>query len=531
MTATPGVIDARPGGWDRGGMTTQTSAAVPAASSPRDLDALARRDLDALARPDLDALAPPDPASGHPAAHWAPFPVVLIGTFMVVLDFFIVNVALPSMQTSLHASTGALEWVVAGYGLSSAVALVTAGRLGDRYGRRRMFSLGLALFTLSSAVCGLAHGAEPLIVGRIAQGFAAALLMPNVLSLLSVLYDGADRARALAAYGMVMGLAAAGGQLLGGVLIEWDPAGLSWRGCFLINLPVGVIGLALAPRLIPESRAAGARRPDLVGTGLLTAGLTAIVLPLVQGRALGWPAWTWAALAAAPPLLAGFLAHQRRLTARRAAGLAATDPLLELGLFRNRSFSAGLAVQLAFWCGQASFFVVLALYLQQGRGLDALHAGLVFTILAVAYLAASLAAPALSVRHGRRVLGAGALVLVAGHGLLLAAVAAVGTGGSVLELAPGLVLVGAGMGLGIAPLAGIALSSVRPEVAGAAAGALATMQNVGNALGVAVIGVVYFGRLSSGAAPAFEWSAGALAALLLAVAALSRLLPAPEAPR
>ena len=438
---------------------------------------------------------------------------------MVVLDFFIVNVALPSIQSGLDASSSAIEWIAAGYGLTCAVFLITGGRLGDKLGRRRTFSLGLALFTASSAACGLAPSASMLVAGRLVQGVAGALLMPNVMSIISVVYTGADRVKALSAYGMVMGLAAVGGQLIGGVLVQANPAGLGWRSCFLINVPIGLVALSLAPQLVPESRDPRARRLDLVGTVLVTAGLTAIVLPLVDGRQHGWPAWTWISLAFAPLILVAFVAQQRRLARRGGA------PLIDLTLFRERTFSAGLLAQLVFWSGQASFFLVLALYLQQGRGMTPLHAGLVFTILAVAYLAASLGAPALATRHGRKVLAAGAVTLASGHVLLLLAVAHVGVGGSIAILVPGLILIGAGMGLGITPLATIILSGMRPEQAGAASGALTTVQNVGNALGVAVIGVIFFGALGGGAAHAFELSLAVLAAILLAVAALTRLLP------
>jgi Na+/melibiose symporter-like transporter len=290
---------------------------------------------------------------------------------------------------------------------------------------------------------------------------------------------------------------------------------------FLINVPVGVAALLLSPRLIPESRARSAPRLDAPGTVLVTAALTAVLLPLVEGRQHGWPAWTWIALGAAPLLLAAFVVHQRRLS--RAGG----SPLLDAALFRDRSFSGGLLAQLGFWCGQASFFVVLALYLQQGRGLHPLPAGLVFTLLAVAYLLASMVAPSLAMRHGRRVIAAGALVLASGHLLLMAAVADVGVGGSVAALVPGLLLVGAGMGLVLAPLATTILHSLDPERAGAASGMLTTMQNVGNALGVAITGVIFFGALHAGYAHAFELAAGELAATLLVVAALTRLLPRP----
>ncbi len=247
------------------------------------------------------------------------------------------------------------------------------------------------------------------------------------------------------------------------------------------------------------------------------------MLPLVEGRQHGWPAWTLIALGSAPLLLLCFAWHQRRLAQRGG------DPLLAPAMFRQRAFTAGLLTQLAFWCGQASFFLVLALYLQQGRGLSALDAGLVFTIMAVAYVATSAQAPALVVRYGRRLLGVGALVLAAGHGLLLAAVADIGVSGSIVELVPGLVLIGAGMGLLLVPLTTTILAAVDTEHAGGASGAVTTVQNVGGALGVAITGVIFFGALHGGYAHALELSLIELAALLLGVAALTRLLPAPAA--
>jgi EmrB/QacA subfamily drug resistance transporter len=453
------------------------------------------------------------------AGRWAPLPVVLAGTFMVVLDFFIVNVALPSMQSDLHASDGAIEWVVAGYALTSAVLLITAGRLGDQFGRRKVFSAGLALFTLASLECGVAGSAELLVAARLLQGAAAAILMPNVLSIIGVAYTGADRARALTVYGLVMGLAAVGGQLIGGVLVQADIAGLGWRTCFLINVPIGLAALVLAPRAVPESRNEHASRLDLTGTLLVTAGLTAVVLPLVEGRQHGWPAWTWISLGVAPLILGAFVIHQRRLTHRGGT------PMLDTTLFAQRSFSAGLLTQFAFWGGQASFFLVLALYLQAGRGLSAMTAGLVFTVLAASYLAASMVSEGLLARFGPRVLAGGALTLATGHALLLGAVAEIGVGGSLAPLVPGLLVIGAGMGLVIAPLTTTILSGVEPQRAGAASGMLATTQNVGNALGVAVTGVIFFGALHGGYDHALQLSLAQLAVLLLAAAALARLLP------
>jgi EmrB/QacA subfamily drug resistance transporter len=456
------------------------------------------------------------------AGGWLALPVLMAGTFLLVLDFFIVNVTIPALQRSLGASTSAIEWVVAGYGLTFAIFLVTAGRLGDRIGRRRAFSVGLALFVLASASCGLAPDARVLVGARLAQGAGAALVSANVLSILGVLYTGLRRVRAITVYGMVMGLSAAGGQLVGGLLIHADVAGAGWRSVFLINVPVGVVALMLAPRLVPESRAERASSIDVVGMVLATLGLTGLMLPLVDGRQQGWPAWTWASLAAGPVLLCGLAVHQRWLAGR--GGAALLDPaLLRIGALRS-----GLVTQLSFWCGQAALFLVLALYLQDGRGLDPLGAGLVFTILAAGYLVASLRAPALALRFGRNLITTGALVLAAGDGLLLLAVAHQGNGGSVALLAPGLVLAGAGQGLCITPLTATVLSFTDRQRAGTVSGVLSTMQQVGNALGVTITGFVFFGSLDGGYAGAFERALLQLGCLALAVAALSRFLPRPR---
>ena len=454
------------------------------------------------------------------APHWLALPVLVTGVCLIVLDFFIVNVALPSMQRDLHASTSALEWVVAGYALTSAVFLLGAGRLGDRIGRRRMFAAGVGVFTLASAVCGLAPTAEILVVARLAQGIGGAMITPSVLALIGVMYDGAARARAVGVYATAMGFAAASGQLLGGVLLHADVAGLGWRTVFLINVPVGAATLAVVGRVVPESRAPHVARLDVVSLVVATLAMTALVLPLVDGREAGWPWWTWTSLAAVPVLSADFVWRQRVLLAR------GEMPLLDPTLFRMRSFSAGLVTQFAFWAGQASYFLVLALYLQLGRGMSALDSGLVFTVLAVAYLVASMRAPALVARFGRGVIVGGALVLAAGHVASLIAVGQIGVHGQVVVLVPGLLLTGAGMGLCLAPISATVLSTVDPQRAGAVAGAMSTTQQVGNAVGVAVIGVVFFGAVHGGYAHAFEVSTAALAALLVGVAATARRIPA-----
>lgn len=457
------------------------------------------------------------------AQHWKALPVLMAGTFVIVLDFFIVNVALPAIQRDLHTSSAGLEWVVASYGLAFASVILAAGRLGDQIGRRRLFTIGLGLFTLASLACGLAPDTAALIVARTVQGVAAGVISPSVLSMIGVLFPGQERARAIGVYAIVMGLGSAGGQLLGGALVQANIASLTWRAVFLVNIPVGVWGLWAVRRRIPETKSPAPRPNDYVGTLVATAGLVALVLPLIDGRQQGWPMWTWLSLAGGVALMAGFAVHQMRLERRGAS------PPLDPALFRTRTFSAGLATQLIVWCGQASYFLVLALYLQDGRGLNPLEAGGVFTILAGAYLIASLRAPRLVVVHGRTVVAAGACCLVAGHALMLAVVADIGVRGSVAMLAPALVLVGAGQGLTLTPLTSIVMMSSDPTRAGAVSGMLSTMQQFGNSLGVAITGAVFFAALPGrGVGHAFEMSLLELVAMLAGALLLTRLLPNPR---
>jgi EmrB/QacA subfamily drug resistance transporter len=450
---------------------------------------------------------------------WGPLLVVLIGTFMVFLDFFIVNVALPSIQHDLRAGTAAIQLVVAGYGLTLAACMITGGRLGDLYGRRRMFATGLALFTVASAACGLAPSATFLVIARVLQGGAAAMMAPQVLAIVGTVYAGERRARAFATYGMVMGLAGVLGQLLGGLLIKADIGGSSWRGIFLINLPVGVAGLILTWRVVPESR--GERSGlDLTGTALAVTGLAATILPLVEGQQYGWPLWTWLSLGAAAVLLGTFTAQQAR---RRRIGRA---PLVDLALFRNRAFAVGSLAALTYTLVPPSFFFVLALYLQDGRRLSALLSGVVFIPLGAGFVAAMLLTQAMTARLGRQILALGALVTAVGSVLLALTAGAASAG----ELLPGLAIAGFGMGMVLVPLAATVLRDVEPRQAASGAGLLATFQQVGGALGVAVVGAVFFHALHPGSFPhAFAVSMAVLAALTGITAVLVQLLPRHDA--
>ncbi|HEV2637633.1 MAG TPA: MFS transporter [Actinocrinis sp.] len=450
--------------------------------------------------------------------------VLLAGIFIAILDFFIVNVALPATQHDLHTGSATVQWIVAGYGIALAAGLVTGGRIGDLVGRKRVYLLGLALFTLASAACGLAPDAAALIAARLAQGLSAALLMPQVLALINVAFTGAHRVRAYTGYGLALGLAAVFGQLIGGALIQANVAGLGWRSIYWINVPIGLVTLLLAVRAVPVPERHPRVRLDLAGAGLLSAALVALILPLVDGRQAGWPVWTWCSLAAVPVLLAVFFGYQRRLAAHGGA------PLLDPALFGDRAFSAGLSVALVYSQAMASYFFVLALYLQSGRGMTPLSSGVLFTGVGGAYLATSLVSGRWAARLGRQVLALGTCVQGAGYAVLSVSVHWFGHGHSVLCLLPAMIVIGGGMGLTLAPMSGTVLAGVEPRNAAAAAGLLATMQQVGGALGVAVVGMVFFALVGTAPTPAtFDRGFGGvldvLAGICLATAGLVQLLP------
>ncbi|WP_205718268.1 MFS transporter [Actinomadura sp. WMMA1423] len=451
----------------------------------------------------------PREAAPPPAASFGALLVLLTGVFITTLDFFIVNVAIPDIQTDLRAGATAIQWVVAGFGLALGSGLITGGRLGDLAGRRRMYALGLAVFTAASLACGLAPSPGTLIAARVVQGVAAALLMPQVLGIINGVFTGEARARAFTAYGLALGLGGVFGQLIGGALIQADLFGTGWRSIFLINVPVGLVTLALIRRTVPSQPRTAGTRLDVTGTVLVTLGLIALVLPLIEGRRLGWPAWTWASLAASAVLLAAFTLSQRRSSA----------PLVAPALFREPAFRVGSALALVYTLAMASFFLYLALYLQQGRGLSALESGLLFVALGAGYFAASTRATAVAARLGRQALALGAAVQAAGCVLLLDAI-----GHPIAWLIPGLALVGAGMGFVLAPLSALVLSGVTDRNAASAAGVLSTAQQVGNALGVALVGIVFYGAPGE-VADAFRASLFPVMAFCGVTAALAQLLP------
>ncbi|HEX6019466.1 MAG TPA: MFS transporter [Burkholderiaceae bacterium] len=451
--------------------------------------------------------------------------VILAGAFMVVLDFFIVLVALPSIALDLAATPGQLQLIVAGYGIANAAGLIAGGKLGDLFGRRRMFFAGMALFGATSVACGLATSGLVLVLARFAQGATGALLQPQVLALLGLNFPGDKRARAFAAYAMAMGLAGVAGQLFGGALIEADVGGLGWRSCFFVNAPVALGAIALGMKVLDrETPIAGTRALDVWGMLLSAAALTCLIVPLSYGREALSMSANAALLLGAAALAIAFAWSQRRRAAR---GLAVMVPPSVVG---THGFGLGLVTVGVFYGGVASFYFVLGLHLQSTLGLSALQSGGVFAILGAAFFVASMASAALARKLGQPPVEVGALMLVAGHGLqaLLALV-----GGGIVPLALALLIEGAGIGLVMAPLVSLALSRLPSQHAGIAAGIVSTIQGTGNALGVAVVGLAYLaGRWPpAGAGPArFAEALLLLVLLALGVWRLARRLRAQGEP-
>ncbi|RFU87121.1 MFS transporter [Streptomyces triticagri] len=474
----------------------------------------------------MSATTTTPPPGGTAAAapyprRWAAAAVMMVAALMDLLDVTIVNVAIPSIGRDLGASETALQWLVSAYLLGFAATLIVAGHLGDRYGRKVLFLIGTAGFGLASLACGVAQSPGQLIAARAVQGVAAALLMPQVLGSFRTLFHGKERGAAFGMYGAVAGFASAIGLLLGGVLTDADLFGLGWRSVFLVNVPVAMATFAAALVVVPATRERGAGRPDVIGSLVLAGSLVAIVLPLVQGHANGWPVWGWLCLAAGVLGLAGlglFEAHRRG---------ARTVPLLPARAFRLPAFSVGVLVQLLFSVGMQGFFLVFAIWLQGGQGYTPMQAGVLTVAFSVGGFLTAPIADVLAVRFGRLVLVAGSLMMAGGFGWVWSAVdaaAEVHTGA--WSLAPGLLIAGAGLGFLVVPLVNVVLSAVPADIAGGASGIFSTAQQFGGALGAAVIGTVFFEHapdgLTDALGAAMPWVIAGFAVCALLCLALPR---------
>ncbi|MGW4344562.1 MFS transporter [Streptomyces sp. NPDC004690] len=410
---------------------------------------------------------------------------VLLGAALPLIDFFIVNVALPTIGRDLHTGEAVLELVVAGYGVAYAVLLVLGGRLGDLFGRRRLFLGGMAAFGLTSLACGLAPDAWTLVAARVAQGASAAAMLPQVLATIQATTAGPRRAKAMGLYGATAGLSMVAGQILGGVLVAADLWGTGWRSVFLVNVPVVVAGLLLAVRAVPETRSERPEPVDGPGTVLLALSLLTLLAPLTEGRAAGWPLWTWLSLAAFPLVTTAFYAVERR------ADRLGRTPLVPPSLFRLVSLRRGLTLIVPFSIGFSGFMFVIAVALQQGAGLGPVSAGLALAPMAVVFFLVSLAGPRLVARFGTRVVAAGAVVQLVGVGLMALTVHASWPHVGLLALLPGAAVAGAGQALQLPIIFRIVLSEVPAARAGVGSGVMVTTQQSALALGVATLGTLF----------------------------------------
>lgn len=456
-------------------------------------------------------------SAGDPR-RWPALAVLLTGAFLPVLDFNVVNLALPAIRQDLGASPGEIQFVISAYAATYAVLLITGGRLGDLFGRRRMFMFGIAGFTLASLLCGLAWSAPILIAGRVLQGLAATMMAPQVLASIRVLFPASEQGTALALYGAIFGLANICGQLLGGFLVSAHPLGFAWQAIFLINLPIGVAALIGAVFVLGESRAEHARRLDLGGVVLLSVTLVLLVYPLVEGRETGWPAWMIAMLAACPVALLAFIRFEAGVSTRGG------DPLVTLSLFRDSSFAGGLVMALAFYM-LSSFYLTFAVYLQSGLHRSPIEAGIATLPFAIGYFISSLISSPVMQRLGVRALTLGFVLQILGFGAAILAVDQVLPNG----LAFSLLVAGTGFGIVMPSVIKAVLGSVDQAHAGLASGVVISTLQIGAALGVATIGGVFYSILGteqsvSAYAHAFTVALGCNVALLALCALLSHWL-------
>jgi EmrB/QacA subfamily drug resistance transporter len=433
----------------------------------------------------------PSPRPEADRRRWFALAIVMTAAFMDLVDVTIVNVAIPSIQRDEGASFSHIQWITAGYALAFAAGLITGGRLGDIHGRKRVFLVGIGGFTLASALCGFAVNPDMLVASRILQGAMAALMVPQVLSIVHATFPAHERGKVFGMFGAIVGLGAVSGPILGALLTEWNLFGLEWRPIFLINLPVGIAGLILGRKFITESKAPHALKLDLVGVVLVTLGLLMLLYPLTRGRELGWPMWGYVVMAGALVVFAALVAYEKRKAARDGS------PLVELSLFKVKSFAAGIAVQTVFGVGLGIFFLVWTLYMQVGLGWSVLRAGLTGVPFSIAVsVAAGMSVQKLVPRFGRKVLQAGALTMAAGVLLYIWEAERYGMSIASWQMALPLVVMGAGMGLIVAPLTDAILSEVPREHSGSASGLINTVQQMGNALGLGLVSVVFFGTMS-----------------------------------
>jgi EmrB/QacA subfamily drug resistance transporter len=425
---------------------------------------------------------------------WIALFVLLLASFMNLIDVTIVNVALPSLQANMHADPSELEWVVAAFVLAFALGLLPFGRLGDVVGRTRMFLIGVALFTLASAFCGLAPSIEWLIAARVLQGLAGAIMTPQVLAIAQVTFPPEEKGQAFSLFGLSAGLAAVTGPILGGLLIGANLFGLDWRPIFLVNVPVGILAVVAGLYLIPRTPGHPDLKNDFVGIAIFALATVAMIYPLVEGRSFGWPIWAFALIGLSLLLVALFVLWEKRRA-------AANQPqLLNFSLISNGNFLLGLLVTTIFASGVPAMFIVISLTLQSGYGFTPLESGLTNTPFSVGVLLVSLLIGRLGQRFLKERLMVGAALLVIGITWLDFTIRGLGDTASHWTFTAPLLLAGLGLGTGFSGLFQTVLMGVPPRDAGAGSGALQAFQQLGGAVGVALVGEIFFTLLGQGMA-------------------------------
>jgi predicted MFS family arabinose efflux permease len=416
---------------------------------------------------------------------WWVLATVVAAQFMFGVDAFIVNVAIPTIAAELHASAAQIEAVIAIYLIAYATLVVTGGRLGDIYGTRNVFVAGVAGFTVTSLWCALAQSGPELIVARLAQGATAALMVPQVLAAIHLLFVDASRARAFGIDGIVLGLAGAAGFMLGGILVTLDLAGLGWRAVFFVNVPFGAVIIAAALRIMPMAPRRAGTRLDIPGAIVLFLGLLCLIGPLLFGHDVHWSAWVWLVMAAGVATLFGFVSLERAVAGR------GRMPLIDLSLLADAAFMRGLAAVFFFFFANLSFYLVMTLFMQRSLHIPPLQAGLVFVPLALTFVVASRHSAARARHRGTLVLIEGCAVQIAGLAALVGVVEST-TAPSATWLALVLTIFGYGQGLVMAPLSSAVLATVKPVSAGGGDGRYGTIPQTANTTGVAAIGAVFF---------------------------------------
>jgi EmrB/QacA subfamily drug resistance transporter len=459
-------------------------------------------------------------ASPHEEApdpnRWRALAVCLVGGFMVLLDVSIVNVALPAIRVGLHAAESELQWVVSGYALTFGLLLVPAGRFGDIRGRRAVFVGALGLFTLASAACGAAPNAITLVVARLVQGLAGGTLTPQISATIQELFRGRERGRAFGYFGTVVGISTAIGPLLGGLLIQAFGDTEGWRAVFYVNIPIGLIAMPFAWRLLPKRDAVAARRHhdfDPIGVLLLGAGAVVLLLPFVQERE--WGAWKWWLVPEAAAILTAFVFWDRRYIRR------GKEPLVDFALYRRRSYSFGSSMITLYFAGFTPLFFVFTLYLQIGLAYSALAAGLAMTPFAIGSAITANVGGKRVLDYGRPLVAGGLVLVIVGFVGTLIAVHFVPDNGTGWATLVPLLVAGLGGGLVIAPNQALTLSEVPVAQAGTAGGLLQTGQRVGAAVGIAAVGSAFFTSIATSRGDfAHAYQTSILVALAFVVAAL-----------